>query len=302
MFRVWVSDSDFTVPLQEGESPVNAPESNEPLPSNRAPVLDVGFHVVRAHPSGPFMWLGKIAPSLAFYPQMCYTVWRGAWLSKRNLYGDAEWVNSSLGMLRGLESVGVKVDVQNVEAFIQLDQPCVFIGNHMSTLETFVLPSIIQPYRQVTFVVKQSLLEYPVFKHLMRSRNPIAVGRTNPREDLVQVMEGGIERLKNGTSIILFPQTTRTTEFDPKHFNSIGIKLARRAGVPVVPIALKTDAWTNGRFIKDFGPIHPERPVHIHFGEPFLVEGAGKEEHERIVAFIQSKLETWRQQDGESSR
>jgi 1-acyl-sn-glycerol-3-phosphate acyltransferase len=281
---------------------VNVPESNVVLPPNQILKPDCGFEAPRTPAWAPVRWLGRVFPSLVFYPQMGYTVWHGSSLSTRNLYTDAEWVNSSLGMLRGLESVGVKLDVQNIEAFARLDQPAVFIGNHMSTLETFVLPCIIRPHRPVTFVIKQSLLDYPVFKHLMRSRNPIAVGRSNPREDLVHVMEGGIERLKHGVSIILFPQTTRTTEFDPKHFNSIGVKLARRAGVPVVPIALKTDAWTNGRFIKDFGPIRPERPVHIHFGEPFLVEGNGKEEHERIVEFIQSKLEIWRQQDGESLR
>ncbi len=281
---------------------MSAPESNLAPSTCCSSQPDVGFKVERPAPRGPFSWLGKVFPSLTFYPQMAATVWRGSSLSQRNLYTDSEWVKSSLEILHGLESVGVRVDVQNIEAFSHLDSPCVFIGNHMSTLETFVLPCIIRPYRPVTFVVKQSLLDYPVFKHLMRSRNPIAVGRTNPREDLVQVMEGGVERLHQGVSIILFPQTTRTTEFDPRHFNSIGVKLARRAGVPVVPIALKTDAWTNGRYLKDFGPIRPERPVHIHFGDPFPVEGAGKDEHERIIAFIQSKLETWRQQDEKNAR
>jgi len=37
-----------------------------------------------------------------------------------------------------------------------LPSACVFIGNHMSILETFVLPCLIQPHRDVTFVVKES--------------------------------------------------------------------------------------------------------------------------------------------------
>ena len=81
-------------------------------------------------------------------------------------------------------------------------------------------------------------------------------------------MEGGRERLAQGRSIIIFPQTTRSLGFDPKLFNSIGVKLARRAGVPVVPIALKTDAWGVGKLIKDFGKIHPEKTVLVDFNKP----------------------------------
>jgi 1-acyl-sn-glycerol-3-phosphate acyltransferase len=53
----------------------------------------------------------------------------------------------------------------------------------MSTLETFVLPYLIAPHRPMTFVVKKSLVEYPVFKHVMRARGiPLWwVGKTRGR-------------------------------------------------------------------------------------------------------------------------
>jgi len=163
----------------------------------------------------------------------------------------------------------------------------------MSVLETLVLPCIIQPFREATFVVKKSLVDYPVFKHVMRSRDPVLVGRKDPREDLLSVMAGGRERLAQGRSIIIFPQTTRSSEFDPEQFNSIGVKLAARSGVPVVPIALKTDAWGVGRLLKDFGKIHPETTVHFCFGNPLVITGNGRVEHESIVRFIQEKLAKW---------
>ena len=163
----------------------------------------------------------------------------------------------------------------------------------MSTLETFVLPCIIQPYRDVTFIVKRELIEYPVFKHVMIHRDPIVVGRVNPRDDLKAVLEGGEERLGRNISIIVFPQTTRKVEFDTKQFNTIGVKLAKRAGVPVVPFALKTNAWGNGKRIKEFGKIDPTRPIHICFGEPLTVSGGGREEHEFIIQFVTSKLKEW---------
>jgi len=129
---------------------------------------------------------------------------------------------------------------------------------------------------------------------VMRNRQPVVVGRDNPREDLKTVLEEGQKRLEANISIIIFPQTTRSVEFDPKKFNTLGVKLAKRCNVPVVPFALKTDAWGLGRRLKDFGPIRPEKTVHIHFGEPMQVKGSGKEEHNVIVEFIETKLAAWR--------
>lgn len=220
-------------------------------------------------------------------------VWRASILAKRGLYKTPEWCKSSLDTLRALEQVGVNIEITGTGFFRALDGPCVFIGNHMGTLETFVLPTIISQFKDATFVVKQNLIEYPVFKYVMRSRDPITVGRSNPRGDLKAVLEGGAERLKAGRSIIIFPQTTRTPVFDPESFNTIGIKLAKKAGVPVVPIALKTDAWGNGKYLKDYGRIVPSKPVHFAFGKPLVIKDRGAEEHQAVVAFITEKLKEW---------
>lgn len=244
-------------------------------------------------PDRKLSWLTKRFPDLVFYPKLVYQYFHGSYKARKGQYDSAAWSNNSMSALRVLESVGVRVQVDNIKAFKDLEGPCVFIGNHMSVLETLVLPCIIQPFKEVTFVVKESLVDYPVFKHIMRSRDPVLVGRKDPREDFRNVMEGGRERLAQGRSIIIFPQTTRSLGFDPKLFNSIGVKLARRARVPVVPIALKTDAWGVGKLIKDFGKIHPEKTVHFCFGDPLVISGNGKAEHEKVVQFIQGKLEEW---------
>ena len=163
----------------------------------------------------------------------------------------------------------------------------------MSTLETFVLPTLIAPIKDATFVVKQSLVDYPVFKHIMRTRDPITVGRRNARDDLKAVLDGGDARLRAGLSVIIFPQTTRSMVFDASAFNSIGIKLAKKAGVPIVPIALKTDAWGNGSLLKDYGKIDPTRPVHFAFGRPLRIRDRGAEEQEEIISFITERLKEW---------
>ena len=136
-------------------------------------------------------------------------------------------------------------------------------------------------------------MDLPVFKHIMRSRDPIVVGRQNPKEDLKAVLESGLERLNNNISIVVFPQTTRSTNIDPKSFNSIGVKLAKRAGVPVIPMALKTDAWGVGSILRDFGKIHPSKDIYFCFGDPITITGNGRETHQAVVAFITEKLKTW---------
>jgi 1-acyl-sn-glycerol-3-phosphate acyltransferase len=237
--------------------------------------------------------VGRISPGLVFYPRLFSIIFRAGAKAKRGRYDDAEWTASSLETVRALEAAGVRLDISGLEHVAGLKGPCVFIGNHMSTLETFVLPVILLPFTKVTFVVKRSLVEYPVFGHVMRSRDPITVGRTNPREDLKAVLEGGVERLGKGMAIIIFPQTTRVPLFDPKDFNTIGVKLAKKADVPVVPLALKTDAWGNGTRVKELGRIDPSKMVHFAFGAPMRVQDRGAEEHEAIVQFITTTLKGW---------
>ena len=234
-------------------------------------------------------------PSLVFYWHMARIVYRASRKAQQGSLDFSAWCQSSQEIRNALELVGVQIDISGIEEVKNMNTPCVFIANHMSTLETFVLPSLLVPIMRVTFVVKKGLVEYPVFKHVMRSRDPITVGRANPREDLKAVLEGGAERLNAGISIIMFPQTTRKPSFDPKAFNSIGVKLAKRAGVPVIPIALKTDAWGNGRIVKEFGKIDPSKKVHFAFGEPLRIEGRGEEEHKKIMEFIQARLKEWKE-------
>jgi 1-acyl-sn-glycerol-3-phosphate acyltransferase len=128
---------------------------------------------------------------------------------------------------------------------------------------------------------------------VMISREPIVVERVNPRNDYKTVMEMGEDRLARGISIIIFPQSTRSDSLDTSQFNSMGIKLAKRCGVPAIPLALKTDAWGNGRVFKDFGRIDPRKSVHFALGEPIEIGGSGKEEHAQVVRFIQEHLERW---------
>ncbi|MCU0559710.1 MAG: 1-acyl-sn-glycerol-3-phosphate acyltransferase [Desulfobacterales bacterium] len=240
-------------------------------------------------------WFARCHPNLVFYTQIFNVVRRASRLARQGRYDGKAWIESSLASVRALESIGGSFDLQNLGVVARLRGPCVFIANHMSILETFILPCLIQPHRNVTFVVKESLISYPLFGHVMRSRDPVVVGRKNPREDFKVVLEEGQRRLAADVSVVIFPQTTRSVDFDPQKFNSLGVKLAKRCQVPIVPVALKTDAWGLGKRFKDIGWIRPEKRVRIRFGEPLTVGGSGRQEHAAVAQFIAAHLNAWRQ-------
>ena len=244
-------------------------------------------------PPGSVPQLNGCFPSIALYRRFLPLVIRAGIQARLGQYGDNDWIQDSIRVLGMLEQIGVQFHITGMNVLSRIETPCVIIGNHMSTLETAILPGIIQSRRPVTFVVKESLLNYPVFGHVLRSREAIPVTRKHPKEDFKRVLELGMERLSRGISIIVFPQTTRVQVFDPAGFNSIGVKLAQRADVPAVPLALWTDAWAQGALIPDLGPIDPGRPVYFSFGDPIRVPSKSTLAHQEVLDFIQSRLSEW---------
>ena len=265
-----------------------------PLPIAQLPFVDGEYRTAPRRIS----WLARTFPSVVFYLRLATLVFHAAIKAKWSTYTGQDWTNSSLKVLHALEKVGVEFEVTGVEHLEAVDGACLVVGNHMGTLETMILPGIIQPIRNVTFVVKQALVSYPIFKHVMRSRNPIAVSQTDPRADLKLMLTGGLERLGNGISLVVFPQGERSLTFEPSQFNSIGVKLASRSKVPIVPLALVTDAWELGSVVSDVGKIDPSKKVRFAFGSPLTVEGRGAEENEAIIQFVTEKLRGWEQEVG----
>lgn len=231
--------------------------------------------------------------SLLFYYRVLKVVKFSNGQTKQKIYDRYNWVASSLEIIKAAESVGIKISVKGMKNLTKFEGPAVIIGNHMSTLETLLLPSFIQAVKPVIYVIKKELTEFPLFGPVAAARHPIVVGRTNPREDLKIVMEEGSKNLQNGKSIIIFPQKTRSAQFDRSSFNSLGIKLAKKNDVPVIPLALITDAWGNGKIIKEMGKIDINKQVHFEFGNPLNIEGNGSVQHEAVLDFISKKFIEW---------
>jgi 1-acyl-sn-glycerol-3-phosphate acyltransferase len=145
----------------------------------------------------------------------------------------------------------------------------------------------------VSIVLKESLLRYPVFGTILRAIDPIVVRREKPREDLKVVLKEGQAALGAGRFVLVFPQHTRSLVFDPASFNSIGVKLAQRSDVPVVPLALKTDFLGIGKLVKDIGRLDRSKTVQFRIGPPMHVEKDTRKVHAETVSFIAAQLREW---------
>jgi 1-acyl-sn-glycerol-3-phosphate acyltransferase len=227
------------------------------------------------------------------YSHFIMTILRSRALALAGRYDDEAWAHSSREIINNLERCRARLRIEGMNRVRGAEGPLVFVSNHMSTLETLALPGLIVPMKPVTYVVKEKLLHGYFWGPIMRSRNPIPVSRTDPRADLEIVLREGCARLAAGISVIIFPQGTRREIFDRSQFNSLGVKLAAKAGVQLLPVAVKTDYWGSSGIFRGFGPIRRDRQIRIEFADPMPVVGRGKAEHDRCLDFIESRLRAW---------
>jgi 1-acyl-sn-glycerol-3-phosphate acyltransferase len=106
-------------------------------------------------------------------------------------------------------------------------------------------------------------MNIPFWGWAMRLQKPIAIDRSQPREAGRSLLTQGVERIKEGNSVIVFPEGTRSSPGMIRRFSRGGAKLAVAAGVPIVPIAHNAGGcWPARTFLKRPGTIS------VVIGEP----------------------------------
>jgi 1-acyl-sn-glycerol-3-phosphate acyltransferase len=243
---------------------------------------------------GLFFKYLPVSRSLVYYIRLIYTFLHSTFPARRGALDRPMWAMYSHRCLRVVESVGGRVNISGLESVANQEGPVVIIGNHMSLVETLILPGIVLAFsRDVNFVIKEELRHYPLLGSIFKALDLIAVSRKNPREDFKVVLREGHKFLSEGGSVIIFPQATRSVEFDVQAFNTLGVKLASRAGVPVIPVAIKTDFHGNGTWIKDMGPIDYRKPLYFKFGNAIPTSEKSKDVHRQVVEFIIQNTTAW---------
>jgi len=160
-------------------------------------------------------------------------------------------------------------------------EPCLFVGNHQSN---FDIPAILSNMNRVTgAIAKKDMEKIPIMSYWMREIHSVFMDRENPREALKSISEG-VENLKNGYSMIIFPEGTRSKSNNMGEFKKGSMRLATKAGVPIVPITIydthKAMEGNNGKIKKAKAKLIIDKPIYL--------DGMSKEEKADIAEIVQN--------------
>ena len=136
-----------------------------------------------------------------------------------------------------LKLAGVTYEVQGLEN-IPSDRAVLYVGNHRSYFD--ILVGYVTVPGLTGFVAKKEMLKIPLLRTWMQRVNCLFLDRVDIKEGLKTILEG-IEKVKSGVSIWIFPEGTRNenqelTQLLPFHEGSL--KIAQKSGCPVIPVAI----------------------------------------------------------------
>lgn len=147
---------------------------------------------------------------------------------KTHFYGAVPWAKMILRVC------GIKVRVVGTEN-LETDVPRIYMTNHQSFFDIFALLACLPV--NFKFILKQELMNLPVFGPATRRAGYIGIERNDPRK-AVKSMNLAAERIKNGASVLIFPEGTRSPDGRLGQFKKGGFSLAVKSGCDIVPIAI----------------------------------------------------------------
>ena len=189
------------------------------------------------------------------------------------------WAHSAIWMLRVI--CGLRHEVEGLENLP--DEPAVIFSKHQSAWETIAYQTIFPPQ---AWVLKRSLLYIPFFGWGLAATGPIKIDRTTARKALEQVVKQGIEVLKEGRWVVVFPEGTRIPPGEHGTYLASASLLAIRAGAPLVPVAHNAgDYWRRRELTKSPGVIR------VRIGEPIFPQNIKpREMNNRAEAWIRKTM------------
>ena len=162
-----------------------------------------------------------------------------------------------------LRLAGVRVEVAGLENIP--DGPVVFMSNHQGNFDIFALYLAIP--RQFAWIAKEELFSIPVFGHSLARGGYIPLNRGDGRSALKSMMKAA-DRIRNGVSVVIFPEGTRTVDGGLLPFKRGGFILAARAGVPVVPCTINGSMGINPAKRIELYP----GTVRLRFAPPIMID------------------------------
>ena len=188
------------------------------------------------------------------------------------------WSRTALSLAR------VKVTTSGTE-YIPIEGPVIYMGNHQGNFDIHALCRAIP--RTFSWVAKEELFRVPVFGSAMKRAGYIPLDRSDGRKAL-KSMRLAAERIAAGTSVVIFPEGTRTLDGSLLPFKRGAFLLAARAGVPIVPFTINGSMERNPRNRIE---LHPGT-ISVSFASPIATKGVPEGElMERVRGAVAAGLE-----------
>lgn len=184
-----------------------------------------------------------------------------------------------------VKTVGIKINVIGKENII--NETGLYVANHQSN---FDIPVVLSAFdKTVGFVAKKEMETIPVISYWMKNIKCTFMDRTNPREAIKSINEG-VQNLKNGYSMVIFPEGTRSKKDEIGEFKKGSMKLGTKAGVPIIPVTI------DGTYkaLEGNNNIVQKAEVNIIVHKPIYQDTLSKEEisnlSENIKEIIKAKV------------
>ena len=147
----------------------------------------------------------------------------------------------------------IKVSVKGL-SHIDVKRPYIYMPNHQSNFDIPVLLGHLVV--QFRWLAKKELFNIPIFGRAMRKAGYISIDR-NDRESAFQSLEIAAQKIKDGVSVLIFPEGTRSRDGKIRPFKKGGFVMAIDSGVPIVPIVISgaRGIMTKGKFRVNPGQI-----------------------------------------------
>jgi 1-acyl-sn-glycerol-3-phosphate acyltransferase len=187
-----------------------------------------------------------------------------------------------------LAHYGVEVETEGLENVPP--GPVLFVSNHQGYADIIVFLSVINN-KQIGFVAKDSLRWTPIFGGWIERIRSIFLLREDSRE-AVRVFQEGERLLREGYSLVIFPEGHRSKSDGMNPFKRGSIRLATKTGVPIIPVSIR-GTW---RLYEAQGePKSGKVQFHIHPAAP--TAGLSRQEiaglAAQVEARIRSKIDEW---------
>ncbi len=134
----------------------------------------------------------------------------------------------------GLALIGARLQLEGIDN-IPKDRPVIFMPNHQSNVDILALFAGIPV--QFRWMAKEELFRIPLFGYAMARTGYIAIDRSDRRKAARSVSVAA-RRIAAGTSVVIFPEGTRTEDGNLLPFKKGGFLLALSAQTPIIPVAI----------------------------------------------------------------